>query len=155
MQAGVNPSAIKRWQKSQMKFTLQRRQFCTTALTALAATPVLAQDGKGKTSDPLSVELTGVVLPLANGNALVSYLFCVILIQMRDASSAFFFRENHFLLRDALVRIGARSPVPVGSRPQTYDRNAVIALVRRAVVAIRPSTQIESINVLQAEFMRR
>jgi hypothetical protein len=151
----VNLSATKHWHSLPMSIYPSRRLFCTTALGGLVANPALGQDTKGKTSDPLSVELTGVVLPLANGQALVSYLFCVILIQMGDAASAFYFRENQFLLRDALVRIGSRSPIPVGAAPNTYDRVAVTRLVQRAVAAIRPSTRLVRVSVVQGEFMRR
>jgi hypothetical protein len=104
--------------------------------------------------DPLTFELTGVTLPVVNNTALVSYLFCAVVIQVRDTATTFYFRENQYLLRDAIVRIGSRSPIPLGPTPRSFDRVAVTRVVLRAVAAIRPSAQVARVTVTNADFMR-
>lgn len=113
-----------------------------------------AQVEDAKAADPLKTELTGVVLPVVRENAPVTYLFCVIVIQLRDAASAFYFRENHFLLRDAITRIVSRSPIPAGATPSSFDRVAVTRVVLRAIQAVRPSTQVVRVTVANPDFMR-
>jgi hypothetical protein len=118
--------------------------------------PIAANGAEGEATnvDPLTFELTGVALPVVNNRALVSYLFCAVLIQVRDTASTFYFRENQFLLRDAIVRIGSRSPIPVGPTPRSFDRVAITRVVLRAVAAVRPSAQIVRVTVTDADFMR-
>jgi hypothetical protein len=118
--------------------------------------PIRASGAEGEATnvDPLTFELTGVALPVVNNRALVSYLFCAVLIQVRDTASTFYFRENQFLLRDAIVRIGSRSPIPVGPTPGSFDRVAITRVVLRAVAAVRPSAQVVRVTVTDADFMR-
>jgi hypothetical protein len=105
-------------------------------------------------ADPLTTELNNIVLPVVRTGAPVSFLFCVIIIQVRDAASTFYFRENHFLLRDAITRIVSRSPIPAGLEPNSFDRVAVTRVVLRAIQAVRPSAQVVRITVTNADFMR-
>lgn len=134
---------------------ISRRKLSIALATSCIAAPVFAQSKKGPSTDPLTVEVSGIVVPVANGQALVSYLFCIVSIQVGDAGSALYLRENQFVLKDALVRIGSRAPIPAGAAPQTYNRGALTQLVLRAVAAIRPNTRVVRVDILQAEFMRR
>jgi hypothetical protein len=113
-----------------------------------------AQDKGAKTGDPLTVELSGVALPVVRNGALVNYLFGVINIQMGDAGSTFFLRENSYLLRDAIVRIASRAPIPVGPTPGSFDRVAVTRVVLQAIQAVRPNARVVRVTVLEAAFMR-
>lgn len=113
-----------------------------------------AQTIAPKNSDPLTTELPGIVLPVARNGALVSFLFCAIIIQVRDAQSTVFFREHHFLLRDAITRIASRAPIPAGAEYGSFDRVAITRVVLRAIAAIRPSAQVVRITAADAAFMR-
>jgi hypothetical protein len=115
---------------------------------------VIGAEGETTNVDPLTFELTGVALPVVNNTALVSYLFCAVLIQVRDTATTFYFRENQYLLRDAIVRIGSRSPIPLGPTPRSFDRVAITRVVLRAVAAVRPSAQVVRVTVTDADFMR-
>jgi hypothetical protein len=127
-----------------------------SAFAVPSALPILAlakEDGS-KAVDPLSSELTNVVLPVVRAGAPVTFLFCAIKIQVSDSGSTFFFRENHFLLRDAITRIASRSPIPAGPTPNSFDRVAITRVVLRAIQAVRPSAQVVRITVTSSDFMR-
>lgn len=113
-----------------------------------------AQDGKGKAGTPLTVDLPTVAMPLTRNGVLVNYLFGTIQIQVGDAASTFFLRENSFLLRDAIVRVASRTPVPEGLSPRSFDRVAVTRIVMQALHTIRPSTRLVRVTVLNPVFMR-
>ncbi len=124
--------------------------FCAIALPHHAH----SQEGVKDSGDPLSVEITSVALPVTSNGVLTNYLFCVIQLRVADASSAFFFREQSYLLRDAIVRIASRMPVPAGTEPKSFDRVAVTRIVMQAVSAIRPSARLTRVTVLEPAFMR-
>jgi hypothetical protein len=117
-------------------------------------TAVLAQEGEPKTGDPLTVELSGIALPVVRNNVLVNYVFGVINIQMGDGASTFFLRENSYLLRDAIVRIVSRAPIPAGPTAKSFDRVAVTRVVLQAIQTIRPNARVARVTVLDAAFMR-
>jgi hypothetical protein len=133
---------------------LSRRSALIVVSSALLPALANAQVNTPRNSDPLTAEITGVVLPVARDGVLVSFLFCAIVIQVRDAASTLFFRENHFLLRDAIVRIASRSPIPAGPTPESFDRVAITRVVLRAIQAIRPNAQVVRITAADAAFMR-
>jgi hypothetical protein len=137
-----------------MRHLPSRRLALGLLASATMPSQALAQEGDAKNADPLTTELTGVVLPVARNGALVSFLFCAIIIQVRDAPSTLYFRENHFLLRDAIVRIASRSPIPAGPTPGSFDRVAVTSVVLRAIAALRPSAQVVRVTTANAAFMR-
>jgi hypothetical protein len=137
-----------------MNTPFSRRQALAFLTAALLPTTVLAQVPAPKNSDPLTAEIGGMVLPVARDGALVTFLFCAIVIEVRDAQSTLFFRENHFLLRDAIVRIASRNPIPAGPTPGSFDRVAITRVVLRAIQAIRPSAQVVRITAADAAFMR-
>lgn len=131
-----------------------RRTTLTAFSLLLVPSVTAAQVPVLKSSNPLSVELGGVALPVTRNGVLVNYVFGVINIQMGDGASTFFLRENSYLLRDAIVRIVSRSPIPVGSTPRSFDRAAVTAVVVRAVQAIRPNARVVRVTVEDAALMR-
>lgn len=136
--------------------TLKHNRRTTLTAFALLLVPSVigAQVPVLKSSNPLSVELGGVALPVTCNGVLVNYVFGVINIQMGDGASTFFLRENSYLLRDAIIRIVSRSPIPVGPTPRSFDRVAVTAVVVRAVQAIRPNARVVRVTVEDAALMR-
>jgi hypothetical protein len=133
---------------------LTRRSALCFAIGLAVPSVALAQEQSPQNADPLTTELTNVVLPIVRPGAPATFLFCAIVIQVRDAGSTLYFRENHFLLRDAITRIASRSPIPAGSTPGSFDRVAVTRVVLRAIQALRPSAQVVRITVTNAAFMR-
>jgi hypothetical protein len=113
-----------------------------------------AQTSGPQTGDPLTVELSGIALPVVRNGTLVNYLFGVINIQLGDAGSTFFLRENSYLLRDSIVRIASRVPIPAGATQGSFDRVAVTRVVLQAIQAVRPSARVVRVTVLDAAFMR-
>lgn len=131
------------------------RRTAALALFAFAAPKrAIAQAAEANSGDPLTVEVSAVVLPVVRGTALVNYLFGVIQIQMADAASTFFLREQSYLLRDAIIRIASRAPIPAGSTPKSFDRVAVTRVVLQAIQSVRPSARVVRVTVLGAAFMR-
>lgn len=131
------------------------RRNLALSLAALAVPGVgFAQVPGLNSSDPLTVELVGIALPVVRGNVLVNYLFGVIKIQVSDAASTFFLREQSYLLRDAIIRTASRMPIPAGATPGSFDRVAVTRVVIAAIQAIRPNTRVVRVTVLDAAFMR-
>jgi hypothetical protein len=124
------------------------------ATLAAIALPIKAGAQDKDAGDPLTVELTGIAMPVTSGGVLINYLFCVIQIQVGEASSAFFFREQSYLLRDAIVRLASRSPIPAGTTPRSFDRVAVTRIVMQAVSTIRPATRLTRVTVIEPAFMR-
>jgi hypothetical protein len=137
-----------------MTIAPNRRTAILAALRLALPVGALAQETAPQNSDPLTTELTNIVLPVVRSGAPVTFLFCAIIIQVRDAASTFYFRENHFLLRDAITRIASRSPIPAGITPGSFDRVAVTRVVLRAIAAIRPAAQVVRVTVTNADFMR-
>jgi hypothetical protein len=132
---------------------LRRSLLMTLAAFSLPAR-ALAQEVGEETGDPLTVELSGLALPVTTNGIMTNYLFGTIQIQVSDASSAFFFRERSYLLRDAIIRIASRAPIPAGPTPRSFDRVAVTRIVMQAVSAIRPTTRLTRVTVLDPAFMR-
>jgi hypothetical protein len=136
-----------------MRQAISRRMLLTTLALSVVPIAAVAQPTSG-TGDPLTVELTGIALPMVRGTALVNYVFGVIQIQLGDGASTFYFRENSFLLRDAIVRIASRNPIPEGPTRGTFDRVAVTRVVLQAIQAVRPNTRVVRVTVQDAALMR-
>ena len=113
-----------------------------------------AKDDDTKSGTPLVIELSKIALPLVRNGVLINYLFGVLQIQVSDAASTFYLRAQHYLLRDAIIRIASRSPVPAGSAPRSFDRVAVTRIVMQAVQAVRPSTRVINVRLEEATFLR-
>jgi hypothetical protein len=137
-----------------MRLNFTRRSAILTLGTVCLPAATMAQVPLPKSSDPLTVELSGVALPVVRGGVLVNYLFGVIKIQLIDASSTFFLRENSYLLRDAIIRIASRSPIPAGPNANSFDRVAVTRVVLQAIQATRPAARVVRVTVEDAAFMR-
>lgn len=104
--------------------------------------------------DPLTVELTGIGLPVVRNGVHINYLFGVINIKLGDMGSTLFLRENSYLLRDAIIKIASRAPIPEGPTPKSFDRVAITRVVLQAIQAVRPNARVIQVTVLEAAFMR-
>jgi len=113
-----------------------------------------AAGSKSSTGDPLTVELSSIALPVVRNGMSIDYVFGTIKIELGDAPSTLFLRERSYLLRDAIVRLGARAPIPAGSTPQSFDRVAVTRLVLQAIKAVRPEARVKRVTVEDAAFVR-
>ena len=119
-----------------------------------ATAPARAAEWKKDAGDPLIVELTNVVEPVARDGNLTNYLFLILKIHCADNAGATFVREQHFFVRDAITRLVSRTPIPPGATRGTYDAATLNRVVVAAVQAARPGTRVTRVTVDQAGFMR-
>jgi hypothetical protein len=137
-----------------MTSRFSRRTLLLSLGATMASGKALAQKSDSMVGDPLTLGLTGVSFPVVRGLVLVNYVFGVLKIQVADSGSTFALREHSFLLRDAIIRIASRSPIPAGPTPASFDRVAVTSVVLRAVQAVRPNTRVTRVTLEEAAFMR-
>jgi hypothetical protein len=131
------------------------RRHAALSLSALGLpTVTLGQNAQPSSGELLTVELTGMALPVVQGELLINYLFCVIKIQMADGASTFYLREHSHVLRDAIVKFASKMPIPAGANRNSFDRVAVTRVVLRAVQTIRPTARVVLVTVLDPAFMR-
>jgi hypothetical protein len=130
--------------------------FMVAALAAfLPSSGFAAEKEKEKaTGNPLSVEVPGLVMPVARGDNLTNYLFAVVRVEVGDSGSADFLRQKPFLVRDAVVKISSKSPVIAGAERGGYDTASLVRIVDRAIKAIRPGIVIRRIDVERGAMMR-
>jgi hypothetical protein len=124
------------------------------SLPALAVPTLALGQSEGEAGDPFTVEINSITLPLVSSGALVNFLFCAVIVKVSDTSSAIFLREQSYLLRDAMIKIASRTPIPVIDTRQSFDRVAVTRLVLQAMQAIRPSIRVVRVTVANPAFMR-
>ncbi len=133
------------------------RRNALLALVAASFIPaaLAAEEGKKEdAADPLLVELTNLVLPVARNGQLMNYMFVVVKVQALDLASATFVREQHFIVRDAITRAASRNPVVPGASARTYDAASVNRMLMAAVVQSKPGLRIARVYVFSAAFMR-
>jgi hypothetical protein len=142
-----------------MMFELSRRSYLIALAAFVAPSALYAAKPAGKsaakTGDPLTVELSTIPLPIIRQGVLSNYVLGTIKIELSDTPSTLLLREQSYLLRDAIVRIGSRSPIPAGPTPDSFDRVAVTRLVLEAIKAVRPEARVKRVTVEGAAFMRK
>ncbi|MEN9855223.1 MAG: hypothetical protein RL186_221 [Pseudomonadota bacterium] len=137
-----------------------RRLCLSAALACCASGRVWAAEAEksGKkgddTIDLTRLELPSIALPISRDGRLVNYVFGSIQIQVAETRSADFLRTQSFLLRDAIVRVGANLPVQARPKPENFDRVGVTRIVLQAVERVKPGTRILKVTFIDAALMR-
>ncbi len=125
--------------------------FSFTSVNSYAA----EKKGEGALSNPLSVEVQGIVVPIVNGKRLVNYAFMTIVIYVADDKSANLIRSNQFLVKDAIIRATSKSPIPVANPSSSFNGAAfgksMIGVIMGAIQGVR----VTKIEVLDPQMMRR
>lgn len=136
----------------------------TTILFALLVSisaPLFSNDAfasekpkEGTMSNPLTVEIPGIVVPIVNGKRLVNYCFMTIIVHGADDKSATNIRNNQFLVKDAISRATSKSPIPVLPQASIFDANTFVRTVMPAIAQAFPGTRINKIEVQNAQMMK-
>lgn len=142
-----------------MKFT----KFTTIlfALIASLSSPLFSNSAyasskpkEGTMSNPLTVEIPGIVVPIVNGKRLVNYCFMTIVVHGADDKSATNIRNNQFLVKDAISRATSKNPIPVLPQASIFDANTFVKTILPAISQAFPGTRINKIEVQNAQMMK-
>jgi len=123
---------------------LHRRDLIAALPLALAAGSALAQEKEAGQF----VDLAPVAMPIVVGGRLVNYVFVYIRINLTPAANLAALRDKEPYFRDALVKLGHRTPF---TRPDDYtklDEARLKAALFQASVAIAGPGAIASIQIL-------
>ena len=123
---------------------MHRRDLIAALPLALAAGSALAQEKEAGQF----VDLAPVAMPIVVGGRLVNYVFVYIRINLTPAANLAALRDKEPYFRDALVKLGHRTPF---TRPDDYtklDEARLKAALFQASVAIAGPGAIASIQIL-------
>ena len=109
---------------------------------------------EGTMSNPLTVEVPGIVVPIVNGKRLVNYCFMTIVVHGADDKSATNIRNNQFLVKDAISRATSKNPIPVLPQASIFDANTFVKIIYPALLQAFPGTRITKIEVQNAQMMK-
>jgi hypothetical protein len=137
----------------------KRRSLCLALASGLTAalaghSQVLGAEKEKQPVSSLSVEIPGLVMPVARNGNLINYLFVIVRVEVGDSGSADFLRQKHFLVRDAVVKVASKSPLREGAQRGTYDMASLRRVVDIAIKALRPGIVIRQIEVERGDLMR-
>ena len=142
---------------------MNRRILLTTsfAMAATAAATAHAsgdkKEGKedGKIDVGQYVDLQPVGLPIVFNRQLVNYVFVYVRINLTKVANASKLREKEPFFRDALVRLGHRTPFTLESDLSKVDAERLTATLRSEVIRIVGPGQILSVVVTSQAPRRR
>ena len=143
-----------------MGHEISKRNFITlsaiAALGSMLPSVTFAEEKKeGVMSNPLTVEIPGVVVPIANGRRLANYVFLTIVVTSADDRGANILRNNMMLVKDAIVREASRSPIPLRNPSNYFDKadfsRKFLPVVGGALIGVK----VTRIDVLDVQFMKR
>lgn len=109
----------------------------------------------GVMANPLSVEISGVVVPVARDRRLVNYCFMTLIVHAADDRSANLIRTNVFLVKDAIVRGTARFPIQAGNPSNTFNVQAFSRALLPIVQSSVNGARITFVEIKTPEMMRR
>jgi flagellar basal body-associated protein FliL len=132
------------------------RRALIAALLAVAATTAHASEGAEKKGDVGQyVDLQPVGLPIVMKGQLVNYVFVYIRINLTSTANASRLREKEPYFRDALVRLGHRTPFTLASDLGKIDAPRLTAALSREAAIIAGPGQIRSVVVTSQAPRRR
>jgi len=125
------------------------------AVTALAAAGGTARAAGGEKADVGQyVDLQPVGLPIVSGKTLVNYVFVYIRINLTSGANVSKLREKEPFFRDALVRLGHRTPFTLASDLSKIDAPRLTAALRGEAERIAGRGTVLSV-VVTSEAPRR
>jgi flagellar basal body-associated protein FliL len=128
----------------------------TTVLAGLSSAAMAADPKKEEKGDAGQyVDLQTVPLPIVSKNAVVNYVFVYVRINLTSAANAAKLREMEPMFRDALVRMGHRTPYTLSSDLTKIDAPRLISTLTREANAIAGPGQIRSVVLTSQEPRRR
>ena len=138
---------------------MDRRTLLAAALALCAVSPARAAEekkGKDEKGDVGQyVDLKPVGLPIVSNRVLVNYVFVYVRINLTSIANASRLREKEPYFRDALVRLGHRTPFTLPSDLSKIDTVRLTAALKQEVVRIAGPGQITSVVVTSQAPRRR
>jgi hypothetical protein len=118
----------------------------------LASLPLLALGFAAARAEPKQagqyVDLSPVPMPIVINGRLVNYVFVYVRINLAANADTPRWRDKEPYFRDALVRLGHRTPFVVPGDPNRLDERRLKAALYPAVVAITGPGAVTSIDIL-------
>jgi flagellar basal body-associated protein FliL len=128
--------------------------FATASLFPAGAAQAAEAKEKAPAGDILTVEIPGLIVPVAQGNALQTYVFLTLEVRAGDFASAEHMRQRLFLVRDSIVRATSTAPAQVGAQAGTFDSARLIPVLAGAIARSGPRVRVQSVRIKEARFMR-
>jgi len=116
-----------------------------------------AEKGKEKEKTPRVefIDLTPVALPIVAEGRLVNYSFTVVRINLTKSADMLKVRAKEPYFRDALVRVGSRTPFTGKKDYLAVDETRVVAVLYPEVVRIMGPGMIKNVEVVSQLPKRR
>ncbi|WP_334164579.1 hypothetical protein [Phenylobacterium sp.] len=128
-----------------------RRALIAAAVLLTAAQPAAAAGGGKKEAAPKDVgqyvDLAPVGLPIVAEGQLVNYVFVYVRINLTGGANTSHWRAREPFFRDALVRVGHRTPFTLKGDYQKIDAARLSASLMRDAVAIAGPGVVKSVVV--------
>ena len=134
---------------------LRRALLVAAPLALLAASAQASEKKEEKTPVGQYVDLSPVPLPIVVRGQLVNYIFTYVRINLTNGANSVKLREREPFFRDALVRIGHRTPFTKASDYSTIDEAKLAAALTREAVAIAGPGAIKSVVVTSQSPQKR
>lgn len=139
---------------------MDRRALLTAALAMTATASARANEpkpeGKEKKGDVGQyVDLQPVGLPIVSNRVLVNYVFVYVRINLTSVANVSKLREKEPYFRDALVRLGHRTPFTLPADLGKIDAPRLAAALRQEAIRIAGTGQILSVVVTSQAPRRR
>jgi hypothetical protein len=133
------------------------RRTLLAALLAVPAATARAAEGKKDEKGDVGqyVDLQAVGLPIVVNRQLVNYVFVHVRINLTSGANVARLREKEPYFRDALVRVGHRTPFTLANDLGAVDVPKLTATLGREAAAIAGPGQIRSIVVTSQAPRRR
>jgi flagellar basal body-associated protein FliL len=142
---------------------MDRRTLLAAAVALSAVSPAQAAEEKKKDDKAKDekgdvgqyVDLQPVGLPIVSNRVLVNYVFVYVRINLTSLANASKLREKEPYFRDALVRLGHRTPFTLPSDLSKIDTVRLTAALKTEVVRIVGPGQVTSVVVTSQAPRRR
>jgi hypothetical protein len=118
------------------------------------STQAAAPKKEGAMANPLSVEITGIVVPVTRNRRLVNYAFMSVMIYTSDDRSANLVRTNMFLVKDAIGRATSRAPIVEDRSAARFDVMGFARQIYPVVQSAIPGIRVTRVEVKSPEMMR-
>jgi hypothetical protein len=123
-----------------------RRAFIAGLPLAFAARAASADDAKAAAGQ--YVDLSPVALPVVINGRLINYVFVYMRVNLTPSADAIKLRDKEPYFRDALVRMGHRTPFSLATDYTKLDEPRLKAAFYQAAVAITGPGQVASVEIM-------
>ena len=136
----------------RLTFALAAAFMLATGPASAAGPPKADKPGAGSGQ---YVDLLPVGLPIVAEGRIVNYVFVHVRINLSPFANGAKLRDKEPFFRDALVRVGHRTPFTLASDYGRIDEPRLVAALKREADAIAGPGQVRSVAVIQQAPRRR